>query len=95
MIDAYIELKGEEVQLLRMTSPQPEPVSQTERAWPVQVMSATPASLRPALPVYGEGAAPDLMTVTASVSGQVAERPVGEGQAVDEGDLLVAFEEEE
>ena len=79
-------------QLLRMTSPEPEPVDQSERAWPVQVMKVAPASLRPALPVYGEVTAPDLMTVTASVSGQVAERPVGEGQAVDEGDLLVAMD---
>ncbi|MFC4259800.1 efflux RND transporter periplasmic adaptor subunit [Marinobacter lacisalsi] len=78
-------------QVLRMTRPEPEPVGQTERAWPVQVMSVAPASLRPALPVYGEVTAPDLMTVTASVSGQVSERPVGEGEAVNEGDLLVAM----
>lgn len=78
-------------QLLRMTSPESESVDQTERAWPVQVMAAAPALLRPALPVYGEVTAPDLMTLTASVSGQVAERPVGEGQAVSEGDLLVAM----
>lgn len=78
-------------QVLRMTRPEPEPVDQTERDWPVQVMPVAPASLRPALPVYGEVMAPDLMTITASVSGQVAERPVGEGDAVSEGDLLVAM----
>ena len=78
-------------QVLRMTRPEPEPVGQTERAWPVQVMAAAPASLRPALPVYGEVTAPDLMTVTASVPGQIAERPVGEGETVAEGDLLVAL----
>lgn len=78
-------------QVLRMTRPEPEPIGQTERAWPVKVMSAAPASLRPALPVYGEVTAPDLMTVTASVPGQVSARPVGEGESVSEGDLLVAM----
>lgn len=79
-------------QVLRMTRPEPESVGQAERAWPVQVMVAMPATLRPALPVYGEVSAPDLMTVTASVTGQVAERPVGEGAAVAAGDLLVAMD---
>lgn len=82
-------------QLLRMTAPEPEAVGQTERAWPVQVMAADPGTLRPALPVYGEVTAPDLMTVTAPVSGLVAERPVSEGEAVAPGDLLVAMAAED
>lgn len=92
LIPVAIVLAGLAVyQILRLTSPEPEPVEQAERAWPVQVMTAEPATLRPALPVYGEVTAPDLMTVTAPVSGQVAARPVAEGQAVSQGDLLVAM----
>ena len=78
-------------QLLRLTSPEPEAVGGTERAWPVQVMEVTPSTWRPALPVYGEVTAPDLMTVTAPLAGQIAERPVAEGDTVAEGDLLVAM----
>lgn len=79
-------------QLLKLTRPEPEPAGQSERTWPVQVMAAEFGAYRPALPVYGEVTAPDLMTVTAPVSGRIAERPVGEGEAVAQGDLLVALD---
>ncbi|MFW5825168.1 MAG: efflux RND transporter periplasmic adaptor subunit, partial [Marinobacter sp.] len=79
-------------QLLKLTRPEPEPAGQTEREWPVQVMKAEFDDYRPALPVYGEVVAPDLMTVTAPVAGRIAERPAAEGETVARGDLLVALD---
>lgn len=79
-------------QLLRLTAPEPEPVGETERSWPVQVMTAQPDTLSPAMPLYGEVIAPDLMTITAPVSGRIAQRPMGEGEAVEPGALLVVMD---
>ncbi|SFR62481.1 Barrel-sandwich domain of CusB or HlyD membrane-fusion [Marinobacter daqiaonensis] len=79
-------------QILKLTRPEPEVAGQTERSWPVQVMPATPSAHRPALPVYGEVTAPEMMNIVASVSGRVARRPVSEGQRVAEGELLVAMD---
>lgn len=93
LIPIFVIVAGIAVfQILRMTAPEPEPVGETERAWPVRVMSANPGELRPAMPLYGEVTAPDLMTITASVSGRIARRPVGEGESVSKGHLLVALD---
>lgn len=94
LIPLFIIIAGIAVfQLLKLTRPEPEPAGQTEREWPVQVMEAEPGEYRPALPVYGEVVAPDLMTITAPVSGRIARRPAGEGDRVARGELLVALDE--
>lgn len=93
LIPLFIIIAGIAIfQLLKLTRPEPEPAGQTERSWPVQVMEVEFGAWQPALPVYGEVVAPDLMTVTAPVSGRIAERPVSEGSRVARGDLLVALD---
>ncbi|WP_417565148.1 efflux RND transporter periplasmic adaptor subunit [Marinobacter sp.] len=79
--------------LLKMTRPEPAEVSATERSWRVQVQVVEPGFHTPVLPLYGEVLAPEQLTVTATLAGRIAERPVTEGQRVNEGDLLVALDD--
>lgn len=79
--------------ILKATRPEPAQVTATERSWRVQVQPIEPASRVPVLPLYGEVMAPDQQTITATLAGRVAQRPVSEGMAVREGDLLLALDE--
>lgn len=79
--------------LLKMTRPEPEQVSASERSWRVEVQVVEPATHTPVLPLYGEVLAPEQLTVTATLAGRIGERPVTEGQRVAEGDLLVALDD--
>jgi len=79
--------------ILKMTRPEPAEVSATERSWRVQVQQIEPGTHTPVLPLYGEVLAPEQLTVTASLAGRIAARPVTEGQRVNEGDLLVALDD--
>lgn len=78
--------------LMKASRPEPEAVSATERAWLVEVMPVQPARHVPVLPLYGELVAPEQVRVTAPVAGQIAQRPVREGQRVGRGDLLIALD---
>ncbi len=78
---------------LKATRPEPAEVMATERSWRVQVQAIEPASGVPVLPLYGEVLAPDQQTITATLAGRVAERPVSEGMSVKQGDLLLALDE--
>ena len=78
---------------LKATRPEPAEVTATERSWRVEVQAITPGSQVPVLPLYGEVLAPDQQTITATLAGQVAERPVSEGMSVKQGDLLLALDE--
>jgi multidrug efflux pump subunit AcrA (membrane-fusion protein) len=78
--------------LMKASRPEPEAVSATERAWLVEVMPVEPARHVPVLPLYGELVAPEQVRVTAPVAGQIARRPVREGQRVGRGDLLIALD---
>ncbi|WP_309043995.1 efflux RND transporter periplasmic adaptor subunit [Marinobacter sediminicola] len=77
---------------LKVTRPEPAPVSATERSWRVQVQLVEPTVHTPVLPLYGEVVAPEQMLVVASMAGRISERPVAEGQRVSAGDLLVALD---
>ena len=79
--------------LLKMTRPEPAVVTATERSWRVEVQPLTPGTHRPVLSLYGEVVAPEQLTVTATLAGRIAQRPVREGQRVSAGDLLVALDE--
>jgi len=78
---------------LKATRPEPAEVTATERSWRVEVQAITPGSQVPVLPLYGEVLAPDQQTITATLAGRVAERPVSEGMSVKQGDLLLALDE--
>lgn len=78
---------------LKATRPEPAAVTATERSWRVEVQAITPGSQVPVLPLYGEVLAPDQQTITATLAGRVAERPVSEGVSVKQGDLLLALDE--
>ena len=78
---------------LKATRPEPAEVTATERSWRVEVQTITPGSQVPVLPLYGEVLAPDQQTITATLAGRVAERPVSEGMSVKQGDLLLALDE--
>lgn len=78
---------------LKATRPEPAEVTATERSWRVEVQAIKPGSQLPVLPLYGEVLAPDQQTITATLAGRVAERPVSEGMSVKQGDLLLALDE--
>ncbi len=80
---------------LKMTRPEPAEVSATERSWRVQVQQIEPGTHTPVLPLYGEVVAPEQLTVIAALAGRIGERPVTEGQRVNEGDLLVALDDDD
>lgn len=79
--------------VLKMTRPEPAQVSATERSWQVAVQVIEPASHTPILPLYGAIVAPEQVQVTAALAGEVAARPVSEGERVAAGELLVALAE--
>lgn len=79
--------------LLKITRPEPEQVSASERSWLVQVQTVTPGVGTPVLSLYGELVAPDEQTITATLPGRIARLPVREGQQVSRGELLVALDE--
>lgn len=79
--------------ILKATRPEPAEVTATERSWRVQVQPVELATRVPVLSLYGEVLAPDQRTITATLAGRVAERPVSEGMAVRPGELLLALDE--
>ncbi len=79
--------------LLKLTRPEPAVVTAAERSWRVQIEPVKPGTHRPVLSLYGEVVAPEQLTVTATLAGRIAERPVREGQRVAAGDLLVALDQ--
>src|SRR5690554_2302980 len=78
---------------LKATRPEPAEVTATERSWRVEVQAVKPGSQLPVLPLYGEVLAPDQQTITATLAGRVAERPVSEGMNVKQSELLLALDE--
>ena len=78
--------------LLKASRPEPEAVSASERTWLVQTMLIQPAEYVPVLPLYGQLLAPDQVQINAPLAGQIDERPVGEGQRVTRGELMVAMD---
>ncbi len=78
--------------LLKMSRPEPEAVTASERAWLVDVMPVNPADQAPVLPLYGQVMAPEQVRMTSPVAGRIARLPVQEGQSVARGELLVAMD---
>lgn len=80
---------------LRYTRPEPAPVDAQERRWPVEAISVSPGEHTPLLALFGEVIAPNMVTFVAPLQAQVVERPVSDGQAVEQGELLLALDEDE
>lgn len=79
--------------VLRATRPEPEGAAPGERRWRVETLEATLAEHAPRLTLYGEITAPEAVTISAPLTGRLAERPVGDGQRVAEGELLLALDQ--
>ncbi|WP_372964823.1 efflux RND transporter periplasmic adaptor subunit [Marinobacter sp.] len=79
--------------VLKATRPEPVEVLAMERSWRVEVQRIEPASRVPVLSLYGEVMAPDQQTITATLAGRVAQRPVSEGMSVKQGQLLLSLDE--
>lgn len=78
---------------LRLTRPEPPPAASQERSWRIAVQEVRLGERAPILPLFGELVAPQRVTLTASLTAHIAERPVREGLRVAEGELLVALDE--
>lgn len=77
------------------TGPSAEPLEKTERAWPVTVMTATPADLPPTLLTFGRVEAKQVASLNTNISAPVSEVLVREGDRVDEGQLLIQLDAQE
>jgi len=78
---------------LRVTRPVQAPVEAQERVWRVEVTEARPASLAPALTLYGRVETPSLLKAAAPAEAIVAEVLVREGDRVAQGDDLIVLDE--
>lgn len=75
--------------------PKPPRVQTPERAWPVQVREVQPQLLNPQLSLLGRVESPRTSTLTASIGATVDKVPAQEGEAVEEGELLLALDAQE
>lgn len=78
--------------ILQMTAATSPLVNVEEKAWAVESMNVLPSSHTPYLVLYGEVSAPERITLTASLTGHVSERPVADGDQVVPNQLLVELD---
>jgi HlyD family secretion protein len=78
---------------LRLTRPEPPPAVPQERSWRVEALTVALGEHVPVLPLFGELVAPERVSLVAPIAARVAERPVSDGQRVEEGALLVALDD--
>ena len=78
---------------LRLTRPEAPPAVPEERSWRVEALTVAHAEHVPVLPLFGELVAPERVSLVAPIAARVAERPVRDGQRVEEGALLVALDD--
>ncbi len=79
--------------LLKFTKPAAEPVTISEKAWPVKAQIANPAAWRPQLELFGPVEAVWESRLNAGVEADVLRVHAVEGQAVAEGDLLIELDD--
>lgn len=77
--------------LLTQSKPEQLPVEVERKVWPVKVIEVRSQTLSPMVSLYGTVESRDRVTVSAPVTGVVATLAVREGQAFNQGDLLVAL----
>ncbi|QFY90011.1 HlyD family efflux transporter periplasmic adaptor subunit [Magnetovirga frankeli] len=73
--------------------PTPKPVEVKEKAWPVRVQLAEPATLAPTLTLYGRIESLWSSQLTAGIAADVLQVAVLEGDEVAKGDLLLQLDE--
>jgi RND family efflux transporter MFP subunit len=79
--------------LLVKTKPQAEPVTITEKAWPVAARLVQPGRVAPELTLYGRIEAQWDSRLSAALAADVLEVPVREGDSVAAGALLVRLDD--
>ncbi|ALO44827.1 efflux RND transporter periplasmic adaptor subunit [Pseudohongiella spirulinae] len=81
--------------LVVATGPEAAPMERVEREWPVSYGVIEPAALSPSLQVYGKLETAQLASLRASVTADVAEVRVREGDWVNKGDVIIGLDERE
>lgn len=81
--------------LITATGPSAEPQARSERAWPVSVVSAEPASRSPTLIAYGKVESRQTANLKTSISAPVAQVLTPEGTWVEEGELMIRMDDRE
>ncbi|MFP4639024.1 MAG: efflux RND transporter periplasmic adaptor subunit [Guyparkeria sp.] len=79
-------------QYLKSSRPSSPPATPEERVWQVDVVDVAPGRHHPRLPLHGQITSPDRLQVSAPATARIDRLPVRDGQAVSEGELLVAFD---
>ncbi|KAF0284156.1 efflux RND transporter periplasmic adaptor subunit [Spiribacter roseus] len=77
---------------LTQTGPTPPRADVAERAWRVDTAVVEPGTHQPQLTLTGEVENPDRLVINAPLTARVARLPVADGDAVEQGDLLVALD---
>jgi HlyD family secretion protein len=81
--------------LVVATGPEAAPMERVEREWPVSYGVIEPAALSPSLQVYGKLETAQLASLRASVTADVAQVRLREGDWVNKGDIIVVLDERE
>ena len=81
--------------LVVATGPEAAPMERVEKEWPVSYGVIEPAALSPSMQVYGKLETAQLASLRASVTADVAEVQLREGDWVNKGDVIVALDERE
>ena len=81
--------------LIMATGPDGSPEEQTEKAWPVTVMRATPSELHPMFTTYGRVEARTEAKLRTDIQAEVEEVFVQEGEWAQKGELLLKLRDEE
>lgn len=81
--------------VLKATRSVPEPVTPQERSWRVDTLQVDPEARQPSLTLYGQLESPRRFTVVAPMAGRIDQLPARDGQTVEEGELLVALDEDD
>jgi len=78
--------------LLRITRPEPEPATPTERSWRVETQTIIPQQLQANLTLYGTLESPERFTVVAPLAGRISALPVRDGGQARQGQALLQLD---
>ena len=78
--------------VLRATGPSAPPPETSERIWQVRGVSVEPGTHQPSLELYGRTGSPQMAVLRAATEGEIESVPVGAGEVVEAGALLVRID---
>jgi HlyD family secretion protein len=81
------------VVMLIATRPSDEPEIRQERAWSVDVLDVTPATLTPTLELFGQVQSPQDAELSAGIEAVVVSMPVRDGNFVSEDEVLLVLDD--